>query len=256
MSGQLVEAQVHHWLVLLIFALAALVFILLMRVNAPYGRFLRAGWGPTIPAKTAWVIFESPAVILFAVVYFAGRNALELAPLVLLGIWQFHYIVRTVVFPLRIQGSGKRIPLVVVVTAIGFNVVNAYINARWVSDLGSYPDDWLLSAPFLIGVTMFVGGWIVNQRADRVLSNLRQPGESHYSVPRGGLYRYVSCPNYLGEMLEWLGWAVLTWSLAGAAFAAFTIANLLPRAIATHRWYQDTFPDYPDSRKAVIPFVV
>ena len=70
------------------------------------------------------------------------------------------------------------------------------------------------------------------------------------------MYRHVSCPNYLGEMLEWTGWAVLTWSLAGTAFAVFTAANLVPRAMAIHRWYRDKFPDYPVERKAVIPFLV
>jgi protein-S-isoprenylcysteine O-methyltransferase Ste14 len=67
------------------------------------------------------------------------------------------------------------------------------------------------------------------------------------------MYRWVSCPNYFGEMLEWIGWAIATWSLAGSAFAIFTIANLLPRALANHRWYQTEFPDYPSDRRAVIP---
>jgi hypothetical protein len=34
------------------------------------------------------------------------------------------------------------------------------------------------------------------------------------------------------------------------------VANLAPRALKTHRWYKDTFPDYPEQRKALIPFVV
>ena len=85
---------------------------------------------------------------------------------------------------------------------------------------------------------------------------LRQPGETGYKIPRGGTYRWVSCPNYLGEMLQWLGWAIASWSLAGAAFAVFTLANLLPRAIAVHRWYKDEFPDYPPARRAVIPYLV
>ena len=85
---------------------------------------------------------------------------------------------------------------------------------------------------------------------------LRKPGEAHYSIPHGGFYRYVSCPNYLGEIVEWIGWAILTWSLAGLAFAVFTIANLLPRALAIHRWYRKEFSDYPATRKAVIPFLL
>jgi hypothetical protein len=44
----------------------------------------------------------------------------------------------------------------------------------------------------------------------------------------------VSCPNYLGEILEWIGWAIATWSLAGWVFAIWTMANLAPRAFTNH----------------------
>ena len=67
------------------------------------------------------------------------------------------------------------------------------------------------------------------------------------------LHKYVSSPNYFGEIIEWVGWAVLTWSISGAVFLAWTIANLLPRAIANHRWYREKFKDYPKNRKALIP---
>ena len=256
MPVQISEPQLHAWLVLLVFVLAAQTFILLLWVNAPYGRFSRVGWGPTIPARLAWVAFESPAVVVFAAIYFAGQYAWERVPLVLFAAWQFHYVVRTLVYPLRMRESGKRIPLVIVSMAVLFNVLNAYLNARWISHLGGYATDWLTSAPFLIGLALFATGWLINQHSDRVLLRLRGPGETDYSIPRGGLYRLVSCPNYLGEMVEWIGWAVMTWSLAGLAFAVFTVANLLPRALATHRWYRARFADYPPARRAVIPFLV
>ena len=208
MPGQIGEPQLHFWLVLLVFALAAQTFILLLWVNAPYGRFSRDGWGPTIPARAAWILFESPAVVVFACVYFAGDHAFALVPLVLLGAWQFHYLIRTFIFPFRMRETGKRIPAVIVVMAILFNVLNAYVNARWISHLGSYSDDWLVSTPFLVGLAMFAAGWLINQHADLVLLRLRKPGETHYSIPRGGMYRFVSSPNYLGEILEWAGWAV------------------------------------------------
>ena len=65
-------------------------------------------------------------------------------------------------------------------------------------------------------------------------------------MPRGGFFRWVSCPNYLGEMLQWSGFALATWSLPGLSFALWTVANLLPRAVAHHRWYRREFADYPE----------
>ena len=74
-------------------------------------------------------------------------------------------------------------------------------------------------------------------------------------MPAGGAFELVSCPNYTGEILQWFGWALATWSAAGLAFAVFTAANLVPRAHAHHSWYREKFPDYPKSRKRVIPFL-
>ncbi|HEX6242129.1 MAG TPA: 3-oxo-5-alpha-steroid 4-dehydrogenase, partial [Polyangiales bacterium] len=95
-----------------------------------------------------------------------------------------------------------------------------------------------------------------NRQSDRILLGLRAPGETGYKIPRGGLYSFISCPNYFGELVEWCGWALLTWSLPGLFFALFTAANLVPRALAHHRDYRRRFPDYPSERRAVLPFVL
>ena len=94
---------------------------------------------------------------------------------------------------------------------------------------------------------------MINRLADRKLRDLRERGGSGYRIPQGGLYEWVSCPNYLGEIIEWAGWAIATWSLPGFAFAVWTIANLAPRARSHHAWYQRTFADYPVDRKALLP---
>ena len=59
-----------------------------------------------------------------------------------------------------------------------------------------------------------------------------------------------------GEILQWFGFALASWSLAGLAFALYTAANLVPRALASHAWYRQQFQEYPESRKAVIPFLL
>ena len=102
---------------------------------------------------------------------------------------------------------------------------------------------------------MFVSGFIINRWADRKLRGLRKAGETAYQIPFGGLYQYISCPNYLGEIVEWCGWALATWSLAGLTFAIWTIANLAPRARSNHRWYREHFSAYPPERRALVPGV-
>ncbi|MFQ6006832.1 MAG: DUF1295 domain-containing protein, partial [Woeseia sp.] len=239
------ELQIHNFLVLTTISLAGATFIALLSVNAPYGRHLRPGWGPTIPARIGWIVMESPAVLLFAAVYAIGAHAMSIAVLALFVLWQFHYPNRGLIFPFRMREAGKRMPVAIAAMAFVFSCLNAYINARWISHFGHYADAWLATVPFAFGLVLFLAGWAINQQADAVLIRLRQPGESGYRIPHGGFYRWVSCSNYLGEMLQWAGWALATWSAAGAAFALFTVANLLPRALAHHRWYRKEFPDYP-----------
>jgi 3-oxo-5-alpha-steroid 4-dehydrogenase 1 len=100
---------------------------------------------------------------------------------------------------------------------------------------------------------LFILGFIINRQADFTLHKLRKGGETGYSIAYNGLYRWISCPNYLGEILIWTGWAVATWSLAGLSFAVWTAANLVPRARAHHRWYLQNFADYPANRKMLVP---
>lgn len=250
------EIELHHLVVLSVFATGALTAAALLFVSAPYGRHVREGWGPSLPSRVGWIVMESPAVLLFAAIYASGAHRAETVPLVLLGMWQLHYVHRTFIFPFRMRATGKRMPILIPGMALIFNTVNAYINARWISHLGIYDSGWLRDPRFLAGAALFVLGWIINLHADSILFRLRKPGESGYKIPRGGLYSYVTSPNYFGELLEWIGFAVAAWSLAGAAFAFYTAANLIPRALTHRVWYRETFADFPRERKAIIPFVL
>jgi protein-S-isoprenylcysteine O-methyltransferase Ste14 len=246
---------VHRALIWLELALALPVFFSLTTVSAPYGRYARTGWGPALPARFAWLLMESPASLLFAAVYAAGSSWAGAAPLVLLLLWQLHYVHRAFLFPLAMR-AGRRMPVALVLLAVAFNVLNGLVNAWWIAELGSYPASWLTGPRFLAGAALFLGGFALNLWSDRTLRRLRGPGDTAYRVPRGGAFEWVSCPNYLGEIVEWAGWAVATWSLAGLAFAVFTAANLVPRALAHHEWYHQRFADYPPERRALVPFLV
>jgi 3-oxo-5-alpha-steroid 4-dehydrogenase 1 len=236
------------------FALAVVTFVALLFVAAPYGRHTRQGWGPSVGSRLGWVIMEAPAALVFVLLFALGQHREAPSAWVFFVLWEAHYVHRAFVYPFSLRGTSKRMPLVVVGMAFLFNVVNGYFNGRYLFTLsGGYPAGWLADPRFVAGLALFLAGYIINRQADRTLRHLRQPGESGYVVPQGGLYRWVSCPNYLGEIVEWMGWALATWSLAGLAFAVWTVANLAPRARAHHRWYREHFADYPPERKALLP---
>jgi len=246
----------HDRLVGLLFLLAALTFGLLQFVSAPYGRHERTGWGPRIPARLGWIVMESPSGVGFALIFaLSGGFAAGPGPIALFTMWQVHYTHRTFVFPLRMR-TGRPMPLTVVLLAFGFNCLNAYVNARWIGHFGEYPADWLLDPRFVVGLGLFGLGFALNLHSDAVLRRLRKPGETGYRIPDEGLHRYVAAPNYSAEIVEWTGWALASWSLAGLGFAVYSVANLAPRAVQHLRWYRETFEDYPPERRALVPFVL
>ena len=251
------ELQIHHSIVLGWIALSVVLLPVLLFITAPYGRHTKGGWGPTISNKLGWIVMEAPAVLVFALFFLVGDLSQSITALVFLLMWETHYINRAFVFPLRIKSQGKRMPVMIMGSAIFFNVVNGYINGRYLFTLsGGYDASWLADPRFLLGAAMFACGLAINIHSDNVLLSLRKPGETGYTVPRGGLYRFVTCPNYFGEIVEWTGWAIATWSLPGLAFALWTAANLVPRALSHHRWYRERFADYPSERRAVVPFLL
>jgi len=237
-------------------AAAAVTFALLTFVKAPYGKYVRKGWGPTINARSAWILMESPAVFVIILFYVTSDHTTPPAAVFLI-LWQIHYIYRTFFYPFLMRGGEKAFPVLLVMMALVFNTANGYLNG-WFLFRGAriLSTSWFADPRFIAGTTIFFAGLYIHITSDNILRNLREPGETNYRIPFGGFYRFLSAPNYFGEILQWCGWALLTWSSAGLAFATFTVANLLPRGIAYHRWYRNTFPDYPEERKAVIPFVL
>ena len=169
-----------------------------------------------------------------------------------------HYIHRVFIYPFRLRDKNKQMPMVIVLMAVVFNLCNGFFNGYWFGWLNKteYSMSWFTDWRFLAGILLFFTGMFINMDSDRRLINLRKGGKTGYFIPSGGLFRIVSSPNLMGEMIEWTGWALMCWCLPAFSFALWTFANLLPRAIDHHRWYKNNFPDYPPERRAVFPFIL
>ena len=245
----------YDFSVFLIFSFALIVFFILFFISAPYGKFLRKGWGPVIRSKWAWMVMElpSPALVSF---FFIISDQKNLPGIIFLTFWLGHYLHRTFIYPFRQSGREKDYPVLLVLMAFIFNCLNGFINGKGIYNVYSYPLDWLVTWQFIAGILLFFAGFIINKISDAKLRNFRRLNPSEYVLPGGWLFDYISCPHYFGEIIEWGGWAVMTWSLPGAAFFVFTFANLFPRAISSHKWYKFSFPDYPPKRKAILPFII
>jgi 3-oxo-5-alpha-steroid 4-dehydrogenase 1 len=251
------ELLFYNWLVIVWMALAVVTFIALFFITAPYGRFTRGGWGPRINARWGWILMEGPSLVTFVVLYVLGGQHGHPLAVLYLALWALHYGHRALIYPFRLRSARPSITVSVIAMGAAFNVGNGYLNARYLFTLGPALDiSWMTDPRFALGLLFFVAGFVLNQHSDWVLISLRRPGETGYKIPEGGGYRYISCPNYLGEMVEWGGWALLCWNQGALAFFVWTVANLAPRAIKTHSWYRQKFPDYPRERKALLPFII
>nr|XP_012330982.1 3-oxo-5-alpha-steroid 4-dehydrogenase 2 [Aotus nancymaae] len=208
----------------------------------------------SLSARAAWFLQELPSFVVPAGIL--ARQPLSLfgppGP-VLLGFFCLHYFYRTFVYPLL--SRGRPYPVLLIFKGIAFCAGNGFLQGYYLIYCAEYPDEWYTDIRFSLGVFLFLLGMGINIHSDYLLCQLRKPGEITYSIPQGGMFTYVSGANFFGEIIEWIGFALATWSLPALAFAFFSLCFLGLRAFHHHRFYLKMFEDYPKSRKALIPFI-
>lgn len=173
-------------------------------------------------------------------------------PGVLVVIYLIHYANRAIISPLRTPVRSKS-HIIVLLSAVTFNAINGPLLGAFCSALATpsgqkgllgVPSVPQSNATFWLGVVMWLIGFGGNIWHDEVLLKIRRepksegrassgPGSKegdrkspkpHYAIPYGGLYKFISYPNYFSEWFEWTGYAV-----AGAA-----LANQLPAGHAVY----------------------
>jgi 3-oxo-5-alpha-steroid 4-dehydrogenase 1 len=251
------ERSQFDQLVFIWIILACAVFLILLKIPAPYGRHSSKKWGVTISNRMGWVFMELPALLPFLYFVISGTGEKNAVVWTIVLLFSLHYINRSLIYPFRIKTKNKRMPLVIVIMAVFFNTMNGFINGYYLGTLQhQYLDDWFKHPVFIAGFILFITGMLINMAADNKLIHLRKSSTNGYQIPFGLLFRKISCPNFFGEIIEWGGFALLCWSWPAFSFFVWTLCNLVPRALDHHRWYRNKFPDYPAERKAVVPFVI
>ena len=240
-------------------AMAVVVFISLYFVKAGYGQFRTKQWGWSINNKFAWMLMEAPVFFVMLYVWAQADAKWHVPEFILFLLFELHYFQRSFVFPWLMKGHSK-MPIAIMLMGVTFNVINGLMQGGglyWFPN----PDfsegaSYLLRWNAILGIALFVVGWVINLHSDHVIRHLRQPGDTNHYLPQGGMYRYVTSANYLGELMEWVGFALAAATPVAWVFPLWTAANLVPRAHAIHIKYRQEFGDEAvGQRKRIIPFV-
>lgn len=251
--------EIFNYLIDGMMAMAVVVFVSLYFVNAGYGQFRTRQWGWSIDNRVAWTLMEAPVFLVMLAIWAQSAQKWALPQLVLFGLFELHYFQRSFVFPWLMTGRS-RMPLAIMLMGITFNVINGLMQG---GGLYWFPNPdfaeggaYLLRWNAIVGILMFLAGLCINWHSDHVIRHLRQPGDTRHYLPQRGMYRYVTSANYLGELMEWVGFAIAANTLVAWVFPIWTAANLVPRAHAIHKRYRQEFGDKAvGSRKRVIPFI-
>ena len=251
--------QAFYYLIWGMTAMATVVFVSLYFVTAGYGLFRTRQWGPSLNNKVAWILMEAPVFIVMLAIWWTSGRSLHVPELVLLLLFELHYFQRSFVFPLLMSGNS-RMPVAIMLMGVCFNVLNGIMQGGglyWFPN-PDYADGaaYLLRWNAIAGILLFVIGLSINWHSDHVIRHLRQPGDTRHYLPQGGMYRFVTSANYLGELTEWVGFALAAATPVAWVFPLWTAANLVPRAHAIHRKYRQEFGNAAvGTRKRILPFI-
>ncbi|MDR1346585.1 MAG: DUF1295 domain-containing protein [Bacteroidales bacterium] len=254
----------YNYLLLIMSVLAIGIFAVLQFVTPAYGMTFNNRWGMSIRNKKGWMIMEIPVFTILLILYGISLKFTDKpfnwVTFCIFILFELHYLQRAFIFPLLIRGESK-MPLSVISIGIFFNILNASMQGGWLFYFcpdNYYKISWLWSPQFIIGTVLFFAGMIINMHADRLIRKLRKDkNDNNYYLPVGWPFKISNSANYFGELLEWTGFAVLSWSVSGMVFLLWSMANMIPRAKQVYEKYTQFFGEEFTSlkRKKIFPFI-
>jgi len=283
-------------------------------LNIDLVRFAPSVGGVHSVGGPAWSIameLAAPILLVYAFVAsplsFSSQSAPPLnAPQIILAALYVAHFINSVLLILREPSSSKTHTLFSI-AAVVFHALNGWVIGAYLTS--PFARIYLTAnytfgrSSFYLGVALWalgLGGNIIhNNISVRTRGRAKGKGREddgqarfareHHAIPYGGLYKYISYPQYLCEWIEWLGFALAAAPpppLASASVrfllsprnivalittSAYLFApnlappyilllaevlSMLPHAYRGHKSYRSKFGDlFPKDRKAVIPFV-
>lgn len=147
------------------------------------------------------MLMEAPVFIVMLIMWWNSDRRFFPVELIFFLLFQLHYLQRAFIFPFLLKGNS-RMPLVIMLMGITFNVLNGFMQGEWIfylSPLTCYDTGWLFTPQFIIGTMLFFAGMVINLHSDYIIRHLRKPGDTKHYLPDKGMYRYVTSANYFSK---------------------------------------------------------
>jgi len=108
-----------------------------------------------------------------------------------------------------------------------------------------------------LGFPWFCCFMILNFLCHLRLKYMRRPGCNDFVIPHGGLFEYITCPNYFCEIMTWFGFNILTgFTIAGVAFNIVGTLQMIQWATQRRDKFIKLFGSkWPKNRYVLFPFI-
>ncbi|KAK8891932.1 hypothetical protein M9Y10_029154 [Tritrichomonas musculus] len=229
--------------------------------------FKKIPYGKTYTRKTSLLKYEvndrvaviitnlpGPIIFFYSQIFYPNGELLSIPSLVYLA----HYIHRALIYPWFRKVYSKPWPLESVLYFIVYNFIVGLTVSHTLIFSGKELNIYI---QLLIAVVC-VACAVIAAIHDYYLCSLRSAGDIGYRIPYGMLFKWVSGPNYLFELIEWCVYAIyMPFGLGLAVYGIWYLTNITGRAESNHDAYTSRkriFPSgtkYPDDRAPYIPFV-
>lgn len=132
-----------------------------------------------------------------------------------------------------------------------------YIVLPWNFTIPTLPQsyDWTLQ---VVGAIICLYAQYEQHMHHHLLAQLRreQPTHCRYVLPIGRAFDWIGSPQYLAEIVIYIGFLLLLQTKCAAALLVWVTSNQVLNAWWTHVWYLNQFDDYKkQKRKALIPYL-
>ncbi|ORX53996.1 hypothetical protein DM01DRAFT_1305444 [Hesseltinella vesiculosa] len=204
----------------------------------------------TIPSQWGMLLIYAPSLIGSIGIWWWSHHRKSLPHVQFLSLFTFLHFTKRIYEVLFVHRySGKSVladALVISSSYLSFTVIQWHFATLVPASSVDRPQ-------LVLGAILFFIGEGINLYHHSLLSQLRRGGSKDYKIPRRGLFKYVWCPHYLGEIISFMAMTLLSQHAIVFVYELMAAAYLGVRAKQTQRWYKQRFQLSPtDQAKACL----